>query len=118
VADFLSADWFEALNLTLASAGPPPASESTMPLRVVFEFTDAPSTTPHAITFVVEDDGARCEVGDHLSADAVIRLTYRDAEALTKGNLDSATALREGRVKIRGDVHGLLPLLTWLLSAH
>jgi putative sterol carrier protein len=117
VASFLNAEWFEALNATLEHAGPPPKSESGTPFRVVFEFTDAPATTPHAVTFVVSGEGARAEAGDHLAADAVIRLTYRDGEALTQGTLDSANALREGRVKIRGDVHGLVPLLSWLLGA-
>jgi hypothetical protein len=118
VAGFLSAEWFAALNVTLADAGPPPLSASTMPFRVVFELADAPGSAPHAITFFVDDAGARAEAGDHLAADAVIRLSYRDGEALTQGNLDSASALREGRVKIRGDVQGLVPLLNWLLSVN
>jgi hypothetical protein len=31
--------------------------------------------------------------------------------------LTSANGVREGRLKIRGDVHGLVPLLGWLLNA-
>ena len=73
---------------------------------------------PHALSLSVSTDGASAEVGDHLAADAVIRLSYRDAEALTDGTLDSADALREGRLKVRGDIHGLVPLLAWLLQAH
>ncbi len=116
MAAFLSPEWFEALTHTLALAGPPPLTASKEPFRVVFEFSDAPSAGPHAITFVVDAQGASADAGDHLAADAVIRLSYRDAEALTQGTLDSASALREGRVKIRGDVHGLVPLLSWLLG--
>jgi putative sterol carrier protein len=71
---------------------------------------------PHALSFSVGANGAVAEVGDHLAADAVIRLSYRDAEALYEGTLDSADALREGRFKVRGDIHGLAPLLAWLLA--
>ena len=117
MASFLSAEWFEALNTTLERAGTPPASASGVPFRVVVEFSDAPSDTTRAMTVVVGNEGAKAEMGDQMTADAVIRLTYLDGEALTKGTLDSASALREGRIKIRGDVHGLVPLLNWLLAA-
>ena len=116
MAAFLSAEWLETLNSSLAQAGPPQRVAPGSSFRVVFEFTDAPSTSPHALSISVAHEGARAELGDHLAADAVIRLTYRDGESLTKGTLDSGTALREGRLKIRGDVHGLVPLLSWLLG--
>ncbi len=115
MAGLLSAEWFEALNDNLEHAGAPPTT-SLSPFRVVFEFSDAPGSGPHAMTFVVNAEGASAQAGDHLAADAVIRLNYRDGEALTQGTLDSASALREGRIKIRGDVHGLVPLLSWLLT--
>jgi hypothetical protein len=118
VASFLSAEWLAALNDTLSAAGPPPRDDLEGTVRFVFEFSDGPSSMPHALTFSVGESGAVADVGDHLAADAVIRLSYRDAEALTEGTLDSADALREGRFKVRGDVHGLMPLLAWLLQAH
>ena len=107
-----------ALNSTLSAAGQPPLDSTQSAVRFVFEFTDGPSSMPHALSLSVSTDGASAEVGDHLAADAVIRLSYRDAEALTDGTLDSADALREGRLKVRGDIHGLVPLLAWLLQAH
>lgn len=113
---FLSAEWLAALNDTLSAAGPPPLDDPDSPVRFVFEFTDGPSSMPHALSFSVSDAGAVAAVGDHIAADAVIRLSYRDAEALSEGTLDSADALREGRLKVRGDIHGLVPLLGWLLA--
>jgi len=65
----------------------------------VFEFTEAPSSSAHALTFTVTAEGATVESGDHLAANTVVRLSYKDAEALTAGSLDSASALREGRLK-------------------
>ncbi len=117
MAEFLSAAWLAALNETLAAAGPAPLEDPTSHFRVVLEFADAPSGSPHALTFTVTGGGAFVELGDHLAADAIIRLSYRDAEALTRGGLDSASALRQGRLKVRGDVHGLVPLLGWLVAA-
>jgi hypothetical protein len=117
VATFLSAEWFVALNETLTRAGVPPLGERSE-LRVVLELVDGPSSVPHAMTLSVNAAGAIVEPGDHLAADAVVRLTYADAEALTQGTLESAVALREGRLKVRGDVQALVPLLDWLLESH
>ena len=117
MADFLSVDWFEGLNEVLRAAGPVPLEgEST--LRIVLQFSDAPSNLPHAMTFTLRPDGASAELGDHLAADALVRLPYADAVALTSGAFDSATALREGRIKVRGDVNAVVPLLAWLQRAH
>jgi putative sterol carrier protein len=117
VADFLSAEWLATLNDTLSAAGPVPLDSSPSDFRVVFEFTDGPASSPHALTFTINAEGVSADAGDHLAANTVIRLTYKDAEALTAGTLDSASALREGRLKVRGDVHALVPLLAWLHGA-
>lgn len=117
MAEFLSAEWLATLNETLAAAPPAPLEDSSTTFRVVLEFTDAPASSAHALTFAVSAEGASAELGDHLAADAVIRLSYKEAQALAQGALDSAGALREGRLKIRGDVHALVPLLDWLIAA-
>jgi putative sterol carrier protein len=117
VADFLSDEWLTTLNDTLSGAGSAPLEDPQSTFRVVLEFADAPSSVAHALTFSVDASGARADLGDHLAANAVIRLSYKDAKALTSGTLDSASALREGRLKIRGDLHGLVPLLSWMQSS-
>jgi putative sterol carrier protein len=58
------------------------------------------------------------QAGDHVAADAIVKLSYDDALALTTGRFDSASALREGRVKVRGDINAIVPLLSWLQLAH
>jgi putative sterol carrier protein len=113
---FLSDEWLSNLSDALKDAGPAPLDEGAVEVRIVFELTDGPSSSPHAITFAVSRDGVTVEPGDHLAADAVIRISYDDAAALASGKLTSATAVRDGRLKIRGDVHGLVPLLSWLLA--
>ncbi|MGC1237974.1 MAG: SCP2 sterol-binding domain-containing protein [Acidimicrobiales bacterium] len=114
---FLSDEWFSGLSATLNNAGPAPLDEGAVEVRIVFELTDGPSSAPHAITFAVDRDGVTVRPGDHLAADAVIRISYDDAAQLASGKLTSANAVRDGRLKIRGDVHGLVPLLSWLLAA-
>jgi hypothetical protein len=117
VADFLSTEWLRELNESLANAEPVSLESGPATVRVVIEFPDAPNNRPHAITFSIGPDGARVESGDHLAADAIVRLAYADASALTGGDIDSATALRDGRVKVRGDVNAIVPLLGWLQRA-
>jgi putative sterol carrier protein len=117
VSAFLSEEWFGELSETLKNAGPAPFDETGNGLRLVFELTDGPEALPSAITFAVNPEGVSVTAGENPSADAIIRMRYQDAQALAEGNLTSANAVRDGRLKIRGDVHGLVPLLTWLLAA-
>jgi putative sterol carrier protein len=118
VADFLSAQWFDDLNENLRHADPVPLGADSQSFRVVLEFVDGPTSLPHAITFTMNADGASLCAGDHLAADAMVSLSYADALALTTGRFDSASALREGRVKVRGDINAIVPLLSWLQLAH
>ncbi|HVA52649.1 MAG TPA: hypothetical protein VNF05_03960 [Acidimicrobiales bacterium] len=118
MASFLSAAWLSALNDTLAAAGPAPLEDPSSVFRVVLELTEGPKSSPHALTFTISAEGSVAQFGDHLAANAVVRLTYRDAQALTSGTLETGVALREGRFKVRGDVQGLVPLIGWLQQAH
>jgi putative sterol carrier protein len=118
VTEFLSDKWFDDLNENLRHADPIPLDANSQTFRVVLEFVDGPTSLPHAITFTMSADGASLCAGDHLAADAMVSLTYADALALTTGRFDSATALREGRVKVRGDINAIVPLLSWLQLAH
>ena len=118
MADFLSTEWFQRLNQSLESADRLPFESDDDSVRVVIEFPDAPNNGPHAITFSIDAEGARVEPGDNLAADAIVQLSFADAAALTGGDIDSATALRDGRVKVRGDINAIVPLLNWLQHAH
>jgi hypothetical protein len=117
VADFLTEGWFAGLNTSLAAAGPAPVAAGH-PVRVVLEFADGPATQPHALTFTLAPEGATVAPGDHLAADALVRLSFEDARALVEGSVTSATALREGRVKVRGDLDAVVALVDWLAKAH
>ena len=110
--DFLSPDWFSTLNATLAGVEAP----DDRVRRMVLEFLDAPGTYPHAMTLTIGPGVCGVVAGDHLAADALLRISYRDARAIAEGRLTSADALVEGRVKVRGDVDAIVSLLAWLLS--
>jgi SCP-2 sterol transfer family len=118
VADFLSSSWFRELNDTLENADAVPFEPDAPTVRVVLEFPDAPSNGPHALTFTIGPNGASVEAGDNLAADAIVQLSYADASALTGGDVDSASALRDGRVKVRGDINAIVPLISWLQRSH
>jgi SCP-2 sterol transfer family len=117
VAVFLSDEWFAGVNVSLSGAGPVPL-DGLDPVRVVLEFTDSPKALPHALTFTLARAAASVEPGDHLGADAVLRLSFADARALVEGTLSSADALRDGRVKLRGDLDAVVALVEWLKKAH
>ena len=110
--DFLSPDWFSSLNSALAGVAAPDGELR----RVVVEFLGAPGGLPHAMTLTIGPEAAGVAAGDHLAADALLRVSYADARLIAEGRLTSADALREGRVKVRGDVNAIVPLLEWLLG--
>lgn len=92
------------VNSTLAAT--PFDGERT--LIVVLDIVDAPARGPHALTLTLTSAGSRVDVGDHVGADVLISLAYNDAGAVVSGNSDSASLLRQGRVKVRGDVNALV----------
>jgi hypothetical protein len=113
VASFLSDEWFAEVTQRWADV-PTPAVASESATYVVIECDGAPASGAHALTLRLDGEGATVLAGDHLAASTVVRLSYDDAQALSLGHLDSATALREGRIKVSGDVRGLLTWGPWL----
>ena len=112
--EFLSDQWFEDLNSRLATSPRAALPEGARPCEVVFEVTETPSHLPAAFTLSIVHDVAVVSPGSRDTADTTLRLGFDDAAALAAGRLDSACALREGRIKVRGDVNVLVPLVEWL----
>jgi len=117
VSEFLSDQWFEDVNSRLAASPAPDWPAGAVACEVVLSITDAPARRPHSLTLHVAATGVHITAGDSSSASTIIRLGYDDADALSAGRLDSATALRDGRIKVRGDVNALVPLAAWLHAA-
>ena len=116
MADFLSDPWFDELNARLSASSPGALPEGARPCRVVFEMTGVPEGLVPALTLWVSADALGVAPGSDAGADAFVRLDFPDAAALAGGHLDSATALRDGRIKVRGDVNAIVPLANWLLE--
>ena len=116
--DFLSEEWFATLSSTLAHAGEVEMPEGVSTYSVVFVIEYAPATVPHAFTISMKSEGGSITPGDAFDADSIIRLSYADAAGLYAGTFDSGTALREGRIKVRGNVNTLIPLMKWFQAAY
>ena len=114
VSDFLSDPWFEELNARFRACAPAPLPQGSRACEVIIDVPDAPGQLPRALTLSISEEGVKVAPGASPGADTILRLSYLDAAALTSGQLDSAEALREGRIKVRGDVNVLVPLATWL----
>ena len=112
MSDFLSSDWFAETNDRLETGRATRPSEA-VDCALVVEVLAGPPGTPEALSLVLEGDDTRVVPGAVEAPSVVIRLAYADAAAIAHGHLDSATALREGRLKVRGDVNVLVPLAGW-----
>ena len=106
MADFLTSELFAETNAILASR----KLAATDTWRVVLSWHDGPTSLPHAITYSSVAGRLVVEHGDHLAADAIIALAFSDAASLATGTLDAAAALRQGRVKLRGDSGAVVAL--------
>ena len=119
MADFLSAEWLEDVNRAVSREIPPVDVFSGHPaLRVVMEMPDGPANLPHALTLTAEPTGFSVAVGDHLAADVILRIPYTDAQNLANGHVSSSALLREGHIKVRGDMNLLIPFVAVLASLH
>lgn len=116
--DFLSDEWFATVNETLTNAGTVEMPEGVSTYSVVFHIDGGPTSVPHAFTVTIKPQGGEISPVDDFLADSMIRLSYDDAKGLYGGNFDSAQALREGRIKVRGNVNTLVPLMKWFQAAY
>ncbi len=114
VEAFLSDAWFDELNARLGASELVALPEGASPCEVAFDLTDAPMTFAQALTLSITNTRASVAPGHGEHVDVTLRLNYEDAAALVAGRLDSASALRDGRVKVSGDVNVLIPLAGWL----
>ncbi|HEY5304649.1 MAG TPA: SCP2 sterol-binding domain-containing protein [Acidimicrobiales bacterium] len=114
VEAFLSDAWFDELNVRLDASELVTLPEGASACDVAFDLTDVPTTFTPALTLSITSSRAHVTPGHGAHADVTLQLSYDDAAALVTGRLDSTAALRDGRVKVRGDVNVLIPLASWL----
>ena len=102
--NFLSEKWFTEMNDQLAAVGSPLGGDVT----VVLHFDGAPIDEDASLTLKVSPENAQVFPGSNPESDVQVHLNVADAEQLAQGHTDSATLLRQGKLKVRGDVHRLI----------
>ena len=117
MADFLSDEWFAHINETLELAVLAESLSLDASLEVVFHFRDAPANGPAAMTFSLAGGKASLVAGIVHEPDAVVTLTHQDARAMADGTMSGGVALREGRLKVRGDVNAVTTYGAWMVAA-
>jgi hypothetical protein len=121
MARFLTDEWVDAFNgalqgadLTALASGRSIRAESGR-FSVEQRVSDIPgrpeSAGPLRVVLAVDDGKVTLststeETGDR--ADVVVSLSYEDAAALSRGELDPTEALGAGRVHVRGDLSVLV----------
>jgi hypothetical protein len=115
-APLFTDEWLEECNSALAEL--PGLDDERRPVVVTELVADAPPGAHGAVTLVADHDGVRLIAGDAPAASAWLTVSMHDAEALHAGELDPATALTEGRVRVRGDLRAVVELMSVLAEAH
>lgn len=129
---FYSPEWAAAFNEAVAdldvqvAQSDASAPADPAPVRVVQEILDAPlDLSPDGegrvrghlvVALVIEGGRLRLSLGspgdaraaDEGDPDVTVVLSYADAVALSRGELDAARALGAGRIRVRGNLTVLL----------
>jgi len=117
---YLSPEWVQAFNAALANldlseaiaaAGAGSLTASLGTFSVAQVVTDAPATVgtagPTVRTILQVDDGRITLTSDPdeaMASNVTIVLTYADAMAIARGQVDPADALAAGSVRVRGEL--------------
>jgi len=107
--------WLAACNAALEGVAGPEDGRALVVTELV---ADAPPGAHGEITFVADEHGVRLVTDADVAPSAWLTVSMRDAEALHEGSLDPATALAEGRVRVRGDLRAIVEAVSVLAAAH
>lgn len=126
---FLTPEWVAAFDAALARAELPPLADeagltaSSGRFTVREEVRGGPDGDV-VVTLRADDGTLRASwsrpgepAGDEPGPDVTVVLAYDDARDLVSGTLSPATALAEGRIKVRGDLSVLVASQALLAAA-
>jgi hypothetical protein len=108
--------WLAECNEALASISPP--GDDARRLVVTERIVGAGATARDAVTLVSDEAGVRLVAGEQPGVTAWLTVSMDDAAALHEGRLEPATALAEGRIRVRGDLRGVVEAVGLLSAAH
>jgi putative sterol carrier protein len=106
VADFLSADWIEALDAA-ARATPLPETVSGVSITIEQVVRDAPGGESR-YHLHIEDGRARVQPGPAATPDLRLFADYDVAVRIQRGEVNAQEALAAGRLKVQGRFAHLL----------
>lgn len=100
---FLSEDWLNAVNETLAADSDYQAATSTTDITLQFVVTDTPDGE---VQYTVTTGGGTTTFagGTNEDADAIIRNDYETAKAISSGDLNTQAAFISGKLKVEGNL--------------
>ena len=124
---FYSPEWVATFNEAVADLAPSPDGPSatgTVGGRSRFRVAQLVAGSPDGALCVVLDvtgDRLRLERDDDPNgepeADVTVMLSYEDAAALSRGEVDAATLVTSGRLKVRGNLSLLVAGQALLVAA-
>jgi len=123
VARLYSPEWIEAFNAGLAGvdAGPmTPGAESLVAAQGRFSVAQTVRDAPDGeltVTLIVDQGHCTLEHGLVGAPDVTVSVSYEDAGALSRGELDAAKALGTGAIRVRGDLSVLVAAQGLLAAA-
>jgi putative sterol carrier protein len=106
VADFLSAEWIEALD-TAARAAKLPETVAALSITVEQVVRDSPDGEAH-YHLRIEEGRARVQPGPAASPDLRLFADYDVAAGIQRGEVNAQEALAAGRLKVQGRFAHLL----------
>jgi putative sterol carrier protein len=106
VADFLSAEWIEALDAA-ARAATLPESASAVSITIEQVVRDAPGGESR-YHLRIEDGRARVQLGPAAAPDLRLFADYDAAARIQRGEVNAQEALAAGRLKVQGRFAHLL----------
>jgi len=100
---FLSEDWLNAVNQTLAADAGYQSATSSTDITLQFVVSDAPEgDVEYSVTAA---GGTTTFAGGTLEgADATIRNDYETAKAISSGDLNTQAAFISGKLKVEGNL--------------
>jgi SCP-2 sterol transfer family protein len=116
-APLFSDAWLDDCNEALATLAPTREPDARA-LVVTERILDAPPGVHHEVTIVCDADGVRLEGGERPDATAWLTVSMDAAVALHDGSLEPSAALAQGRVRVRGDLRGVVEAVGLLAVAH
>ena len=100
---FLSEDWLNAINETLAGDADYQAATESTDLSLQFVVSDAPEGDVE-YTVTMAGGTTTYAPGAAESADATIRSNHETAMAIFKGDLNTQAAFISGKLKVEGNL--------------